>query len=80
MSQDELDELFGEEMSDIEEERLSIKVSKFSDSENERKEEEGEEEEDEEGYTNSQVETNELFLTSVQKPSTQGLIVRKIFD
>lgn len=77
MSQDELDELFGEEMevedsSTIIEEPL--RVSKLSDSESESQNSEAEEEEL--TFTN---EINELTLPSIQKPSSQGLIVI-IFD
>lgn len=80
MSQDELDELFGEEMavddsSTILEEPL--KVSKLSGSEDElqnfEEEEDAEEEEGEElTFTN---ETNEVTLPSIQKLSSLGLIV-----
>jgi len=83
MSQDELDELFGEEMSEVSQiEEENLKVSKFTDSEGEKEQhsgaeaEEVEEEEEETITTNSSTDISELTLTSVQRPSNQGLIVR----
>jgi hypothetical protein len=80
MSQDELDELFGEEMSEVSQvEEEILKVSKFSDSEKEHnsaEDDDGAEEEEETINSNSTVEISELTLASVQKPSNQGLIVR----
>jgi hypothetical protein len=80
MSQDELDELFGEEMSEVSQvEEEILKVSKFSDSEKEHnsaKDDDGAEEEEETIKSNSTVEISELTLATVQKPSNQGLIVR----
>lgn len=80
MSQDELDELFGEEMSEVSQvEEEILKVSKFSDSEKEHnsaEDDDGAEEEEETINSNSTVEISELTLATVQKPSNQGLIVR----
>ena len=81
MSQDELDELFGEEMSEVSQiEEENLKVSKFTDSEGEKDLNSGAEidevEEEETITTNSSTDISELTLTSVQRPSNQGLIVR----
>jgi len=81
MSQDELDELFGEEMSEVSQmEEENLKVSKFTDSEGEKDLNSGAEidevEEEETITTNSSTEITELTLASVQRPSNQGLIVR----
>lgn len=84
MSQDELDELFGEEISEgspMEEEELA--VSKLTDSEGEALNSEGEEEEEDEIVdTNVPADINELTLPlpSVQTPSNQGLIVKTKFS
>lgn len=77
MSQDELDELFGEEMSEVSQvEEEILKVSKFSDSEKEQNSAEDDDGEEETINSNSTIEISELTLASVQKPSNQGLIVR----
>lgn len=74
MSQDELDELFGEEFvegSPMDEDNLPVKNQ--ADSE---KEESSESEMEGETLTkNAPVEINELALPTVQTPSNRGLIV-----
>lgn len=77
MSQDELDELFGEEMSEVSQiEEENSKVSTFTDSEIEAEQNSEAEAEEETITTNSSAEISELTLASVQRPSNQGLIVR----
>lgn len=83
MSQDELDELFGEEMSQVsqieqEEQQEELKISKFTDSEGEAEQnsEIEAQEEEETINTSSSADIPELCLASVEKPSDRGLIVR----
>lgn len=79
MSQDELDELFGEEISEgsqIQMEVDNLAVSKLTDSEGEQEQElESLEDGDEEETITTEI--NELTLPSIQKPSSQGLIVNQ---
>lgn len=76
MSQDELDELFGEEIEDSQMELSNLKSEKV-----ENEEEETEESEMESQEVQDRQETEEVLLTSeinlptVQKLSNQGLIV-----
>ena len=73
MSQDELDELFGEE---IEEEILSPIINEEMEADDEVMEEASTLNYDVSEPEEPAVEYDEVFLPSVQKPSTQGQIVK----
>lgn len=80
MSQDELDELFGEEIEDSQMELSNLKTEKVEHEEEEIEESEMESQEVQDRQETEEVRlTSEINLPTVQKLSNQGLIVIKYY-
>lgn len=80
MSQDELDEIFGEEIEDSQMELSNLKTEKVEHEEEEIEESEMESQEVQDRQETEEVRlTSEINLPTVQKLSNQGLIVIKYY-